>query len=174
MDVVRTNIEKLKGMVDIESEKGVGSRMRIKLPLTLAIVQGLLVESDNDIFILPMASVVETVKTEQSSISHINKRPVLQLRDEVIPVINLNAMLAGDADGFVISEKPYIVIVGLAEKKLGLNVDRFLGQEEVVIKSLGEHLGQAEGIAGATIMGDGRIRLIVDLMGLFSITKKRA
>ncbi len=174
MDVVRTNIEKLNGMVEVDSEVGVGTRMRIKLPLTLAIVQGLLVESDNDIYILPMASVVETVKTEQSLISYVNKRPVLQLRDEVIPVINLSAMLEGNSSGFIMSEKPYIVIVGLAERKLGLNVDRFLGQEEVVIKSLGEHLSAAEGIAGATIMGDGRIRLIVDLIGLFNITKKQA
>jgi two-component system chemotaxis sensor kinase CheA len=87
--------------------------------------------------------------------------------------MNLSAALSGRAGEFTLVEKPYIIVVGLADKKLGLNVDRFLGQEEVVIKSLGEHLSGIEGIAGATIMGDGRIRLIVDLLGLFNLTRKR-
>lgn len=172
MDVLRTNIEKLNGMIDLESKLGQGTSVIIKLPLTLAIVQGLLVESDKEVFILPMSSVIETVKTKQSSIFYINQRPVLRLRGEIIPVINLNDILEESARGFIMSEKQYIVVVGLAEKKLGINVDRFLGQEEVVIKSLGQHLGATQGISGATILGDGRIRLIVDLIGLFNLTKK--
>jgi two-component system chemotaxis sensor kinase CheA len=172
MDVLRTNIEKLNGLIDLESTLGQGTSVIIKLPLTLAIVQGLLVESDKEVFILPMASVVETVKTDQSSIFYINQRPVLRLRGEVIPVINLNDILRESAHGFIMSEKQYIVVVGLAEKKLGINIDRFLGQEEVVIKSLSKHLGTLQGISGATILGDGRIRLIVDLIGLFHLTKK--
>lgn len=172
MDVLRTNIEKLNGMIDLESKLGQGTSVIIKLPLTLAIVQGLLVESDKEVFILPMSSVIETVKTKQSSIFYVNQRPVLRLRGEIIPVINLNDILEESARGFIMSEKQYIVVVGLAEKKLGINVDRFLGQEEVVIKSLGQHLGATQGISGATILGDGRIRLIVDLIGLFNLTKK--
>ncbi|MEA2030412.1 MAG: chemotaxis protein CheA [candidate division Zixibacteria bacterium] len=172
MDVVRSNIEKLSGVIELESEAGKGSVVTIKLPLTLAIIQGLLIQCNDDVFILPLSSVSETVKTEQSDISYVNKRPVLRLRDEIIPIINLSDILSADPNGFIMTEKPYIVVVGLAEKKLGLIVDRFLGQEEVVIKSLGSYLGSTEGVAGATILGDGRIRLIVDIIGLFNVTKK--
>ncbi|HKK21157.1 MAG TPA: chemotaxis protein CheA [candidate division Zixibacteria bacterium] len=172
MDVVRTNIEKLNGMIDLDSEKGRGTRISIKLPLTLAIIQGLLVESDDEVFVIPLSSVHETVRTDQSDVYYLNKRPVFRLRDEIIPIINLNKILRQSQGGFILTEKPYIVVIGLADKKLGLVIDRFLGQEEVVIKSLGNYLGNTEGIAGATILGDGRIRLIVDLIGLFSIAKR--
>ncbi len=174
MDVVRTNIEKLNGMIELDSARDKGSTLSIKLPLTLAIIQGLLVESDKDIFILPLASVIETVKTQQAEVYYVNQRPVFRLREDIIPIINLNEILNESPAGFIMTEKPYIVVVALAEKKLGVIVDRFLGQEEVVIKSLGQYLGTTQGIAGATILGDGRIRLIVDLIGLFSIARKIA
>ncbi|MDH3937991.1 MAG: chemotaxis protein CheA, partial [candidate division Zixibacteria bacterium] len=172
MDVVRTNIQKLNGIVELDSAKDVGSTISIKLPLTLAIIQGLLVESDNDIFILPLSSVHETVKTEGSEIHYVNQHPVFRLRDEIIPLINLSHIINNDSKGFEMTEKPYIVVVGLAEKKLGMMIDRFLGQEEVVIKSMGQYLGSTTGVAGATILGDGRIRLIVDLIGLFKLARK--
>lgn len=171
MDVVRTNIEKLNGMIELESTVDVGTTMSIKLPLTLAIIQGLLIESDDDVYILPLSSVHETVKTEQTSIYYANRKPVFRLRDEIIPVVNLSGILNSNGQGFTMTEKPYIVVVGLADKKLGINIDRFLGQQEVVIKSLGEYLGTTAGIAGATILGDGRIRLIVDLIGLFHLAR---
>ena len=174
MDVVRTNIEKLNGLVELDSVKGSGTVISIKLPLTLAIIQGLLVESDEEVFILPLSSVHETVRTEQANIYYVNQKPVLRLRDEIIPIVNLGCVLRNDRQGFVLTEKPYIVIVGLADRKLGINIDRFLGQEEVVIKSLGRYLGSTAGVAGATILGDGRIRLIVDLLGLFQIAGKLA
>lgn len=173
MDVVRTNIEKLNGLIELESTVGLGTTLSIKLPLTLAIIQGLLVKSDNDVFILPLSSVHETVKTTQTNIYYANQKPVFRLRDEIIPVINLTGILYGDGTGFTMTEKPYIVVVGLADKKLGINIDGFLGQEEVVIKSMGDYLGATEGIAGATILGDGRIRLIVDLLGLFNLARKQ-
>ncbi len=172
MDVVRTNIEKLNGLVEIASTKDVGTTISIKLPLTLAIIRGLLIQSDDEVFILPLSSVSETVRTAGANISYVNQRPVLRLRDEVVPVVNLGEILRSSTRGFVLTEKPYIVIVGLADRKLGIITDRFLGQEEVVIKSLGGYLGATEGVAGAAILGDGRIRLIVDLMGLFGIAKK--
>lgn len=174
MDVVRTNIEKLNGLIELDSAKDQGTSITIKLPLTLAIIQGLLIESDKEIFILPLSSVLETVKAQQADISYVNGRPVLRLRDEVIPVINIGAVLRGNRAGLTLAEKPYIVVVGLADKKLGINIDRFLGQEEVVIKSLGQYFGATEGIAGATILGDGRIRLIIDLLGLFNIAHRLA
>ncbi len=172
MDVVRSNIEKLNGIIELDSTMGKGTAITIKLPLTLAIIQGLLVQSDNEVLILPLSAVSETVKTEHSDIYYVSKRPVLRLRDEIIPLLNVVDVLKGNTGGLVLAEKPYIVIVGLAEKKLGLIVDQFLGQEEVVIKSLGSYLGTTEGIAGATILGDGRIRLIVDIIGLFNIAKR--
>ena len=174
MDVVRTNIEKLNGLIELDSKLNHGTTITIKLPLTLAILQGLLIESDKDVFILPLSSVIETVKTAQSDISYINRRPVLRLREDVIPIINLGSTLGRTKSNLTLAEKPYVVVVGLADKKLGINIDRFLGQEEVVIKSLGSYLGTTEGVAGATILGDGRIRLIVDLLGLFSLARKTA
>lgn len=171
MDVVRTNIEKLNGLIELDSQKGAGTSIIIKLPLTLAIIQGLLVESDKEIFILPLSSVHETIKTDHAEIHLVNQKPVFKLREEVIPLINMD-IIHSRASGFTLREKPYIIVVGLADRKLGINVDRFLGQEEVVIKSLGQYLGNAEGVAGATILGDGRIRLIIDLVGLFKIAKK--
>ncbi|MFZ5979148.1 MAG: chemotaxis protein CheA [Candidatus Zixiibacteriota bacterium] len=171
MDVVRTNIEKLNGHIELDSQVDKGTTIVIKLPLTLAIIQGLLVESDRDVYILPLSSVYETIKTAQTEIYYVNRKPVFKLRDEVIPLVNMD-IIYSKASGFTLLEKPYIIIVGLADKKLGINIDRFLGQEEVVIKSLGQFLGTTEGLAGATILGDGRIRLIVDLMGLFKLAKK--
>lgn len=172
MDVVRTNIEKINGMIELDSVVDEGTKITIKLPLTLAIIQGLLVESDKEVFILPLASVHETVKADKCEVYYINKKPVFRLREDIIPIINLNEILREDSKGFILTEKPYIVVVGLGDKKLGIIIDKFLGQEEVVIKSLGNYLGNTEGVAGATILGDGRIRLIVDLIGLFKIAKQ--
>ena len=172
MDVVRSNIEKLNGIIELDSARGQGTTITIKLPLTLAIIQGLLVQSDDEVFILPLASVHETVRTDRSRVYYVNRRPVVRLRDEIIPIINIGELLRNSSQGFVLTEKPYIVIVGLADRKLGILIDRFLGQEEVVIKSLGSYLGSTEGVAGATILGDGRIRLIIDLLGLFNIARK--
>ena len=169
MDVVRTNIEKLNGQVELDSQLGVGTTIIIKLPLTLAIIQGLLLESDDEVFILPLASVYETVRTDNVSIYYVNQKPVMRLRDEIIPLINMGQILRENVSGFTLTEKTYAVVVGLADRKLGILIDHFLGQEEVVIKSLGKYLGSTTGIAGATILGDGRIRLIVDLIGLFKV-----
>jgi len=169
MDVVRTNIEKLSGLVELDSTCGVGTTIVIKLPLTLAIMQGLLIESDDEIYILPLSSVYETVRSESAPVYYINQRPVMRLRDEIIPLINLGKVLRENVAGFTLTEKPYVVVVGLADRKLGIMIDRFLGQEEAVIKSLGSLLGSTDGVAGATILGDGRIRLIVDLIGLFNV-----
>ncbi len=173
MDVVRTNIEKLNGTIEFESAKNVGTTISIKLPLTLAIIQGLLVESDNEVFILPLASVLGTVKREGHHIHSVNGCPVFKLRDEIVPIINLGYVLNLNSSDSSKVDKPYIVIVGLGARKLGIQIDRFLGQEEVVIKSLGGYLGSREGMSGATILGDGRIRMILDIAGIFKIAGKR-
>jgi len=170
MDVVRTNIEKLKGTIELSTELGKGSMVTIKLPLTLAIVQGLLVSCGNDIFAIPLTSVKETVVVSNSQIKYVNQKPVIRLRDTILPLVELTNVLFErriEREGQI-----RVVVVGLADKQLGLIVDSLIGQEEVVIKSMGEYLGNTPGIAGATIMGDGRVRLIIDLSGLFNLVLK--
>jgi two-component system chemotaxis sensor kinase CheA len=169
MDVVKTNIEKLNGIINIESELGHGTRFRLKLPLTLAIIQGLLVDVAGEIFAIPLVSVVETVRINIKEIHSFEGREVLKLRDSVLSLIRLDEIY--ELEGSY-KDDIYVVVVGLAEKKLGFIVDKLVGQEEVVIKSLGEYLNGNVGIAGATIMGDGRVRLIVDVAGVIDIATK--
>lgn len=167
MDVVRNNIEKLKGTIELESKEGQGSLVTIKLPLTLAIVQGLLVECGKDIFAIPLASVIETVIVPIDQVKYINQKPVVKLRDSILPLVELTQVLFNK----ILEERKQlrVVVVGLAEKKLGLIVDSLIGKEEIVIKSMGNYLGDTPGVAGATIMGDGRVRLILDLASLFDL-----
>ncbi|MCP4581289.1 MAG: chemotaxis protein CheA [candidate division Zixibacteria bacterium] len=167
MDVVRTNIEKLKGMIELSSEEGQGSLVTIKLPLTLAIVQGLLVSCGKDIFAIPLTSVKETVIISPDQIKYVNQRPVIRLRDSILPLVELTDVLFNNRKEY--DSQLRVVVVGLADKQLGLIVDSLIGQEEVVIKAMGDYLGNIPGVAGATIMGDGRVRLIVDLAGLFNL-----
>lgn len=172
MDVVKTNIEKLKGLIDIESEFGIGTTISIKLPLTLAILQGLLIVCEDETYIVPLASVLETLRVSWDEIESVNRKTVITLRDGVLPIVNLNHVLKGRVNNAHLNEKPYVVVIGLGERRLGLIVDDLLGQEEVVIKSMGNMLGKTKGLAGATILGDGRVRLIVDLIGLFELANE--
>ncbi len=171
MDVVRTNIEKLKGTIDLATKLGEGSKVTIRLPLTLAIVQGLLVSCGKEIFAIPLSSVLETVVVTADQIKYVNRRPVVRLRDTILPIVDLMELLFNNPPRE--RHQINVVVVGLAERKLGVVVDSLLGQEEVVIKAIGEYLGHVRGIAGATIMGDGRVRLIIDLAGLFDLALKK-
>jgi len=167
MDVVRTNIEKLKGMIELSSEEGQGSLVTIKLPLTLAIIQGLLVSCGKDIFAIPLTSVKETVIISPDQIKYVNQRPVIRLRDSILPLVELTDVLFNNCKEY--DSQLRVVVVGLADKQLGLIVDSLIGQEEVVMKNMGDYLGNIPGVAGATIMGDGRVRLIIDLAGFFNL-----
>lgn len=162
MDVVRTNIEKLRGMVDIESSIGGGSTFEIKLPLTLAIIQGLLVNVEGEVYAIPLSSVDEVVSIELDTVKTINNREVIKIRDNVFPVVRLNEKLRCGNQSKELSDK-YVVVVGIGYEKVGLVVDNLLGQEEIVIKSLGEYLGSIIGVAGATIRGDGKVIMILDI-----------
>lgn len=168
MDVVRTNVEKLNGIITIESEAGKGSTFYLKLPLTLAIIQALLVEVANETFAIPIVSVMETVRISSNEIHSFEGREVLKLRDRVLSLVRLD-------EAFDLEEDPkddlYVVVVALAEKQLGFIVDKLIGQEEIVIKSLGEYLGGNPGIAGATITGNGRVRLIIDVAGVMELAQ---
>lgn len=165
MDVVKTNIQNLKGIIEIESEINRGSTFIIKLPLTLAIIQGLLVRVQNETYAIPLSSVEEVVAIEAAQIKHINQSEVIQIRHDVFPLMRLDKSL--NIENPIESlEDRYAVVVGLGMQKIGFVVDELLGQQEIVIKSLGEYLGAVPGVAGSTIMGDGRVIMIIDIVHL--------
>lgn len=165
MDVVKTNIKKLNGLIEVKSEHGMGSEFILRLPLTLAIIQSLLVEVEGEIYSIPLASVLETLRVDQREFHIIGGQEVLKLRDMVLPLVRLeqvfNIRRCNEQDHFC-----YIVIIGSADKRVGLVVTRLVGQQEVAIKSLGKYLANVTGIAGSTILGDGRVALIIDPVGM--------
>lgn len=170
MDVVKTNIEKLNGIIDIDSELGKGSTFKLKIPLTLAIMQALLVSTQEEYFAIPLSSVLETVRVSMDEIYTIEGKNVLKLRDEVLSLVRLSDMFGVD-EVFDNGEHAYVVVIGLAESKLGIVVDGLVGQEEIVIKSMGDYLKGIEGIAGATIRGDGGVTLITDVAAMMHLAK---
>lgn len=170
MDVVKTNIEKLNGIIDIESEVGKGTIMKLKIPLTLAIIQSLLVGTQEEFYAIPLASVLETVRVPIDDIYTIDGKNVLRLRDEVLSLVRLSDVF-GVNKVFDGGDQTYVVIIGVAEAKLGIIVDTLVGQEEIVIKSMGDYLQNIPGIAGATIRGDGRVTLIIDVGAMMEMAK---
>ena len=164
MDVVRTNIRKINGSVEVESEQGKGSQIIIKLPLTIAIIQALMVEVERSIFAIPLSSVIEAVRITKADIKTINGREVLHLRDRVLPLIRL-------AQEFEIPADPdrgryYVVVAALGDRRVGVVVDELRSQEEVVIKSIWNYLENVKGVSGATITGEGKVVLILDISEL--------
>jgi two-component system chemotaxis sensor kinase CheA len=165
MDVVKTNIKKLNGLIEVKTELGKGSEFILKLPLTLAIIQSLLVEVEDEIYSIPLSAVLETLRVDSNEFHLIGGQEVLKLRESVLPLVRLQNVFGVNGNGNS-DASCYVVVVGIAEKRLGLVVTRLLGQQEVAIKSLGKFLAKAPGIAGSTILGDGRVALIVDPVGL--------
>ena len=174
MDVVKTNITKLNGIIDISSVLGEGTKITIKLPLTLAIIQGLLVDVNEEIFVIPLGSVLETTRVSVEDLSYLNQTEAIQIRNSILPLVRLDRLFnipskkKKQPESFL-----YVVVVGLAENKLGIVVNKMIGQEEVVIKSLGEDLGKTRGVSGATIMGDGRVRMILEIRDLFEMASEK-
>jgi two-component system chemotaxis sensor kinase CheA len=187
MDVVKKNIAKLKGMIDIRTELGKGSRIVIRLPLTLAIVPTLVVRARDERFAIPLSSVVESLRVFPGELKEIQGREMITLRDSVLPLARLDEIFQLDkkkkkamprsfinyrtesakAEAAALADRErkgfvYIVVVGLAEKRLGLVVSELKSQQEVVIKKMGPLLKDVPCISGATIMGDGRVALILD------------
>jgi len=171
MDVVKTNIENLNGVIDIDSKLGEGTTFKLRIPLTLAIMQALLVSAQEEYFAIPLSSVLETVRISKNEIYTIGGKNVLKLRDEVLSLVRLSDLFDVEKV-FDSSDHIYVVIIGLAENKLGLVVDGLVGQEEIVIKSMGEYLKGIEGIAGATIRGDGRVTLITDVAAMMKLASQ--
>jgi two-component system chemotaxis sensor kinase CheA len=172
LDIVRNNIQRLNGTVMVETEKGKGTRFLVTLPLTLAIVPTLLVRVAHNTLAIPLVTVVETLRISTKEIQTVNSRPVIRLRDKVLPLLEMS-----ETFGFNSSKKDlgyrYVVVVGMGKQMMGLSVDRLLGQEEVVVKSLGSIIGEVMGIASAAILGDGSVILIVDVQDLFQITGQK-
>jgi two-component system chemotaxis sensor kinase CheA len=172
MDVVRSNIARLKGIIDVQSQPGHGTLITLKVPLTLAIIQGLLVRVAQEIFAIPLASVLEVVRVHRNDLQTVHGRWTIRLRDSVLPLVSLGDILRVPGSQH---DNPwlYVVVVGWADQRTGLVVDAMMGQREVVIKSLGDYLSNTTGIAGSTILGDGRTILIVDVGQLMSLVGGR-
>lgn len=175
MDVVKTNVTKLRGIINIESEKEIGLKFIVKLPLTLAIIPGMIVKVGSETVVIPLNSVIEVVKVYTKDIHKINQQEVIRLRDSVIPVLSIDDLFLVNSNGNNVDrEQQYFVVVGIAEKQYGIKVDGLIGQKEVVIKPLGNYLGNIEGIAGSTIMGDGTVVVILDIAEILNRLKEHA
>jgi len=160
MDVVKTNIEKMNGQVYIDSEEGKWTRLTLKLPLTLAIMRALIIRVNDELFAVPLNTVTELVKLRDGLIKPVDKNEALVLRDMVIPIVDLSKIVASSESRI---DEGYIVVCNIGEKIIGVKAHSVVGQEEVVMKPLGEFLGNINGVGGATIRGDGKVILILDL-----------
>ncbi|WP_420208459.1 chemotaxis protein CheW [Candidatus Electronema sp. JC] len=168
MDVVRKNVERLNGMIEISSKAGQGTRMRIKIPLTMAIIQALMVRVGREKFTIPLTSVEETLRIFRQEISVIEGVDVIHIRDITMPIFRLGKIYHIDRSEED-EDKMFVVVVSTGTQEVGLVVDELLGQEEVVIKPLAEYLRTGSGFGGATILGDGGISLILDIPELVKI-----
>lgn len=165
LDVVKTKIEALGGVIEVKTKIGEGSTFTIRLPLTLAIIQGLMVVIGTEKFAIPISSIQTIEEIKVSEIKYVQSKEVINLRGKVIPLIRLNDILNCenvDSD----SSTNTVVIVSRGDKYAGLVIDSLIGQQEIVIKSLGKYLGSLKTIAGATILGDGEVALILDVNSL--------
>ncbi|NLX91592.1 MAG: chemotaxis protein CheA [Firmicutes bacterium] len=164
MDVVKTSIEALNGTVEVKSEQGKGSKFILRLPLTLAIIRTLMVRAGEEVFAIPIEAIRENLFVEPHEIRTIQQGKVITLREEVLPLYCLKEELGM---GFFEEQEVYpVVVVQAGEKKAGFIVDELMGQQEVVIKSLSSFINDIKGVAGATVLGDGRVTLILDIAGL--------
>ncbi|MDA8335340.1 MAG: chemotaxis protein CheA [Peptococcaceae bacterium] len=163
MDVVKTQIEQINGTVEVFTQVGRGSRFVIKLPLTLAIIRALMVAMGEQVLAFPLINVLETIRVARQDIKMIGHDEVIVVRGNILPLLRLAAFFGMEAPE---DERAYVVVLGVGERRLGVVVDRLLGEEEIVIKSLGNYLGEVKGLAGATILGDGRVSLIVDVRSI--------
>ena len=170
MDIVKSNIQKLGGMIDVETEAGRGSTFTLRLPLTLAIIRGLLVEVSKQEYIIPLGNIIETIKLDKSEIKYLNNKEVMLLRDRTTPLFRtasyFRTSLTSNSED---QDFLYVVIVGLGDQRVGLIVDRLIGEQEVVIKNLSKACGDIIGIGGATILGNGSVALIMDISELIEL-----
>ena len=161
MDVVRRNIESIGGRIEIESKVGEGSSFNIHLPLTLAIVDGMCVAVGDQIFVVPLLNIIESFQPRAEQLQTLSNDNVLWIRGEYWPLVALHELM--DVEGAIDApEEGIVVLLESGKKRFGIQVDALLGQQQVVIKSLEKHYRKVAGVAGATIMGDGKVALILD------------
>jgi two-component system chemotaxis sensor kinase CheA len=180
LDIVQNNIEKLGGSVTVYSEPGIGTRFVLRLPLTLAIIKALLIESGNNTYALPLGAVNQITRVDKNLIQTVEGLPLIRFQNDFIPLVRLDKALGmvqnksnngspqrnGNHNGKGEYENMFMAVVRFGQWQAGLIVDKFLGEQEVVIKPLGSFVGEIPGIAGAMIQSDGRIALIVDIPSL--------
>jgi two-component system chemotaxis sensor kinase CheA len=166
MDVVNNNISMLNGYVEITTEKNVGSTFRICIPLTLAIIQALMVEVSGSKYAIPLSPIEETLKVSSNDIDNVSGQQVIVIRDRVCPLFELNDLLHTGGNGSNSDEHKYIIVISMGDKKYCIAVDRLLGQEEVVIKTLDGIDTSSSFVLGATITGDGKVVFILDVTGI--------
>lgn len=177
LDIVKRNIEKLKGTVEVTTGNDTGTSFMIKLPLTLAIIQALIVGISDRVYAIPLASIIETVRISIEEIETIEGHQVLRIRDKVLPLIKLSEIFKANMGWQTGDEGPpthlFIVILSAEGREVGLMVDRLVGEENIVIKSLEKNLANTKGVSGASIMGDGSISLILDVTELVNLAIER-
>lgn len=169
MDVVASTIHSLRGSIEVDSELGKGTTILLKLPLTVAIIRTLMLGCNGQVYAVPLHSVVEIVRYQEDQVKEVGSFKSFMLRDEVLPLFSLNELLEVPDS----NDKAFVVIVKVGEKLIAVSIEKLFGEEEIVIKSLGELLSDIPGIAGATIAGDGRVVLILDLNSLLSDYRTR-
>jgi two-component system chemotaxis sensor kinase CheA len=174
MDIVRANVEKISGSVEVDSTLGQGTTFTIRLPLTLAIMQSLLVRVAGGIFALPIHSVTETLRIEPDQVHRVNHREAIQLRGTVLPLVGLRRVFgmesteADDAIDIGGDSRLVVAVHATNSRQVGLIVDGLVGEQEIVIKPLGQLLGDVAGVSGAAILGDGSVALILDVAALIA------
>lgn len=171
MDVVRTNIEALKGTIDVDSTPGHGSEIIIKIPLTIAIMPAMMVRVDDEIYCIPLSNLLEIVRPEDDRISTINGHPVMRLRDSILPLLSAQELFETDPESR--ADAPFAVVIQHNDRAFGLMVSELIGQHEIVIKPLDEMFDRKGPISGATVRDDGGVSLIVDVAQLARIAESR-
>jgi two-component system chemotaxis sensor kinase CheA len=174
MDVVRESIENLKGVIELETAPGRGTRFLIRLPLTLAILRAVLVEVADKAFAVPLTGVLEIVSLRSDQARSVLGRGVLQWRDQVVPLVSLRKALGLSSREGQETDHAFVLLVGEAERRVGLVAERILGEQELVVKPIEDTLTRSPGIAGASILGNGRVVLILHTRGLLDSTVSRS
>jgi two-component system chemotaxis sensor kinase CheA len=170
LDVVQTNVKRLNGSVTVDSQVGRGTTFRVTLPLTLAIVQAMLVNLGEDVYAIPLTSIIETTYVSEANVSSVKGGPVMRWREQVLPLLYLRQVFAHPGlKSLANGGKQAIMTVAWDRLRAGLVVDELIGQQEIVVKSLSSLLGSVPGLSGCTILGDGRIALIVDVPSLINM-----
>ncbi len=171
MDVVKSSLTKISGTVEVLSEPGIGTRFAIKLPLTLAIISALMVNISGEQYAIPLSYVVESIKVDPVEIHEVNHREIIKVRERIVPLIRISDHfgLADFPDGNRIN----VVIVQSTVGRMGIIVDSLVERQEIVIKALDDYVGISTGVAGATILGDGRVVMIIDVPTLLEQLSNR-